>query len=306
VSEVLDRGPGLGDGAEPVRRSFEIEDPTNLYFIHPISARLVPIFARLGVTPNAVSLFGMGCGLLAGLCYHFYSHTACVLAGFGLMIAWHVMDGADGQLARLTRTYSNLGKVLDGICDYVTFASVYVGLALSMSARLGNWVWPVVALAGLCHAVQSAACELQRQEYNFWGLGKQSAALPQRNERRTGMSWRHRAAAVLHQLYAGVQLWVSGGALAFHNRVGALLAAHPSRQGALRDVYRAHFAPLIRRWGVLGSNYRTLGIFLAALLKLPLLYFVFEIVGLTIMLLILLKVQKAQNAAFLERALRTS
>ena len=305
MSAVLDRGPELEEKAEPTRRSFEIEDPTNLYFIHPISARLVPIFARLGVTPNAVSLIGMGCGLLAGLSYHFYSHTGCALAGFVLMLAWHVMDGADGQLARLTKSYSNLGKVLDGICDYVTFTSVYVGLSLSMSASLGSWVWPIVAVAGLCHAVQSAAYELQRQEYNFWGWDKQSAALPQRSGQSTGMPWRHRAAAELHQLYAGVQLWASGGAWAFHNHIAGMLTTHPDREEALREAYRAHFAPLIRRWGLLGANYRTLGIFLAAVLKLPLLYFIFEIVALSIILLFLQKAQKAQNAAFLKKVERS-
>lgn len=302
MSEVLNRRPQLDDGTEPVRRTFEIEDPTNLYFIHPISARLVPIFARLGVTPNAVSLIGMGCGVLAGCAYHFYGHLDAAVAGFVLMLAWHVMDGADGQLARLTKSYSNLGKVLDGVCDYVTFTSVYLGLATAMHAGLGNWVWAIVALAGVCHAIQAASYELQRQEYNFWGWGKQSAALPQPGDLRPGMPWRHRAAAALHRIYARVQLSASGGAWAFHTRMGVLLEARPGRQAALREAYRAHFAPLIRRWGVLGANYRTLGIFIAALLKLPLLYFLFEIVGLTIMLLFLQRAQAGQNAAFFEVA----
>jgi CDP-diacylglycerol--serine O-phosphatidyltransferase len=301
VTTVLDRGPKPEDKAEPIRRSFEIEDPTNLYVIHPISARLVPIFARLGITPNAVSLIGMGCGLLAGVSYHFYHQTGCALAGFALMLAWHVMDGADGQLARLTRTYSDLGKVLDGICDYVTFTSVYVGLALTLSAGLGSWVWAVVALSGLCHAVQSAAYEVQRQEYDFWGRGKRSAALPARTARVDGLTWRNRTAAMLHRLYTAVQLWSSRGTLAFHDRFAALLSAHPDRQLAYRDAYRARFAPLVRRWGVLSSNYRTLAIFLAALLQRPLLYFLFEIIGFSIILMILLTAQKARNAAFLER-----
>jgi phosphatidylserine synthase len=301
VTKVLDRGPQPADKAEAVRRSFEIEDPTNLYVIHPISARLVPVFARLGITPNAVSFIGMGCGLLAGLSYHFYHQTGCAVAGFALMLGWHVMDGADGQLARLTKTYSDLGKVLDGICDYVTFTSVYVGLALTLSAGLGNWVWPVAALSGVCHAVQSAAYEVQRQEYDFWARGKLSAALPARTARLSGLGWRDRMAAVLHEVYTRVQLWASRGTLAFHDRFAALLSAHPDRQVTFRDAYRTQFAPLVRRWGVLSSNYRTLAIFLAALLKRPLLFFAFEIIGFSIILFVLLGAQKAQNAAFLKR-----
>jgi phosphatidylglycerophosphate synthase len=305
VRDLLDHISPLEAAAEPARRTFEIEDPTNLYFIHPLSARLVPVFARLGITPNTVSMLGMACGFLAGLFYHFYSDTACALAGFALMLGWHIMDGADGQLARLTRTYSELGKVLDGICDYVTFTAVYVGLALAMTASLGGWVLALVPLAGLCHAIQSAAYELQRQEYNVLGWGKQSAALPKRTKLPSGLPWRERAAARLHQLYAGLQIKISGGTLVVHSRFVDVLAAHPTRQAALREAYRAHFAPVIRRWCVLSSNYRTLGILIAVLLKLPALYFLFEIFGFSLILLILLQAQKAQNAAFLQRLEQT-
>ncbi len=279
--------------ADPIRRTFEIEDPTNLYFIHPLSARLVPVFARYGITPNTVSFIGMGCGILAGVAYHFYNHTACAVLGFALMLAWHVMDGADGQLARLTKSYSELGKVLDGICDYVTFTAVYVGLALAMSAYLGGWAWVLVACSGAAHAVQSAAYEMQRQDYNFWGWGRASAALPKLDAKPQGFTgW-------LHHFYARLQLWAAGGAAQFHAGFGALLAANPQREVNLRAAYRESFAPVIRRWGVLGANYRTLGLFIAALIKLPVLYFVFEILGFGAVLFVLLEAQKAHYRSFL-------
>ncbi|GAN80444.1 CDP-alcohol phosphatidyltransferase family protein [Acidocella aminolytica] len=284
--------------ADPVRRTYEIEDPTNLYFIHPISARLVPLFAQLAITPNMVSLIGMGCGILAGVAYHFYGIGGCAGLGFALMLAWHVMDGADGQLARLTKTYSELGKVLDGICDYVTFTAVYVGLALSMSASMGGWVWALVALSGIAHAVQSAAYEMQRQDYNFLGWGRQSAALPKLDAKPRGI------AGYLHQLYARVQLWASAGAADFHQAFAAQLIASPRQEATLRAAYREYFAPVIRRWGVLCANYRTLGLFLAALVKLPLLYFLFEIIGFSAILLILLEAQKVHYNSFLKQVMR--
>ena len=111
-------------GAEPARRLEEIEDPTNLWFVHPLSERLVPLLARAGVHPNAVSLAGMACGAAAGFSYHRVHDPRAVVAGFALMLAWHVLDGADGQLARVTGKQSPTGKVLDGVCDYVTFAAV--------------------------------------------------------------------------------------------------------------------------------------------------------------------------------------
>lgn len=279
--------------AEPVRRTFEIEDPTNRYFIHVLSAWLVPIFAKLGIKPNSVSLTGMAFGILAGVAYSFYHTTWCAWLGFGLMLGWHVMDGADGQLARLTKSYSEFGKILDGICDYVTFTAVYIGLALAMSRYDGGWVWWVVVCAGVAHAVQAAIYEMQRQDYNGIGLGRASAALPDLSVKPKGF------AAGLHTLYARVQIWGAGGAVAFQRDFAALLAAQPARVEALRLAYRQDFAPTVRRWGILGSNYRTLGLFLAALIKLPILYFFFEIFGFTAILLLLLASQKQHYRAFL-------
>ncbi len=150
---------------------------TNLYFIHPIASRLTPIFAKLGISANAVSLAGMAFGISAGVAYYNYRDPRWAIAGFVLMIAWHVMDGADGQLARLTNSQSELGKILDGICDYVTFIAVYSALAAALTPRYGGWVWALAIVAGICHSVQAAAYEVQRQEYNFWGWGQKSAEL---------------------------------------------------------------------------------------------------------------------------------
>lgn len=278
---------------DPVRRTYEIEDPTNLYFIHPLSARLVPLFARAGVTPNTVSLIGMGCGILAGCAYHAYDASWCAVFGFFLMLCWHVMDGADGQLARLTKSYSELGKVLDGICDYVTFTAVYVGLTLTMSAKLGVWVWGVVALSGIAHAVQSAVYEMQRQDYNFIGLGRQSASLPELDKKPSGF------AGYLHLVYARLQVWGSGGTAAFRYEIIKLLAETPNKADELRASFRQTFAPLVRRWGVLGANYRTLGLFIAAIVKLPILYFIFEIFGFSAILVALLASQRHHYRGFL-------
>src|SRR5579884_2808715 len=109
--------PAGSDPREPIRRTAEIEELTNLYFIHPAASRLVPLFARMHVTPNAVTLLGMLCGVAAGFAYGHFREVRFAIAGLVLMIAWHIMDGADGQLARLTRTQSQFGQVLDGISD---------------------------------------------------------------------------------------------------------------------------------------------------------------------------------------------
>ncbi len=242
--------------------------------------------------PNAVSLAGMGCGVLAGVAYHGYANKWRVVAGFALMLAWHVLDGADGQLARLTGRQSPMGKVLDGICDYVTFTVVYAGLASALQSRLGAWAWVLAVAAGLCHAVQAAAYEAQRQEYNFWGLGRASASFAPPGVPREGLP------GGLLRAYARLQVAASGASPEFHARLAAALASGPDGGAAMRQRYREMFAPSVRRWGVLSSNYRTLAIFLAALAGVPQDYFWADIIGFTAILLLLLRARRTRHARF--------
>lgn len=280
-----------------VRRTLEIEEFTNRVFIHPVAGRLVGLFARVGVTPNAVSLLGMACGIGAGVAYLHFDRPMCVFAGFGLMILWHVMDGADGQLARLTAAQSEVGKVLDGICDYVTFIAVYVALAIGLAARHGNWVWGVVVVAGLCHAAQAAAYEKQREEYELWGWGR-GAAQPGRapgSGSRRGVTKLFRR---FHRAYAGLQSLTSVPGDALRQQFLAGLASRPRQAAGSRDAYRRTFAPSLRYWSLMSANYRSIGIFLFALCGIPLWYFLAEIFGLSLVLVLLLVMQRTLYLRF--------
>lgn len=287
---------------EAVRRPPEIEDPTNLYFIHPLAGALTPLLADLRIAPNAVSVAGMSFGVLAGVAYYHFESVRFAVAGFALMIAWHVMDGADGQLARLTHSQSLTGKILDGICDYVTFIAVYVALAAALDRHYGGWVWALVFAAGVCHVIQSASYEVQRQDYYFFGLGRMSAELlrPGQSSRRdSGAAPALRVVETLNRLYVGLQWRVSGVRAELRGRLTAVLAREPQRAASIRRRYRETFAPAVRRWSVLSSNYRTLGIFIGAVLAAPQYYFEFEIVGFTAILAILSLRQQARYARFL-------
>jgi len=290
--------------AESIRRTAEIEEITNWYFVHPLASRLVPLFAKARITPNAVSIAGMLFGIAAGLAYYRYREPGCTLAGFLLMVAWHVMDGADGQLARLTRSYSHFGKVLDGISDTVTFVAVYTALAMALSHEYGGGMYALVILSGLCHAVQSASYELERQEYDSLGRARQTSPARQRD-----MSGPRMVDGLFRRLdrffYAGLSFPAADIAWRVREATTDAIQRHPAHEPLIRQRYRETFAPLLRQWSVLSANYRTLGIFLAALLEGPQYYFVFEIVGFSAILVWLLRAQRIRCATFLD-SLRTA
>jgi phosphatidylglycerophosphate synthase len=289
----------------PIRRTTEIEEITNLYFIHPLASRLVPLLARMRFTPNAVSVTGMLFGILAAFAYYRYSDVRFAIAGFALMIAWHVMDGADGQLARLTQTYSYFGKVLDGISDNVTFLAVYTALAISLSHEHGDWMYALVALSAVCHAIQSASYETQRQEYEYWGWGRKAQEPPPRNSPE-----RHRdgPAAIrwlfdfLHRLFfVGLSFPTAGITRQFRETMTRAVQADPEHAALIRQRYRETLAPQLRVWSILSANYRTLGIFIAALLEAPEYYFAFEIIGFSAALALLIRRQSASRQVLLSR-----
>jgi phosphatidylglycerophosphate synthase len=267
---------------ESASRTPEIEDVTNARFIHPLSRRLTLLLAHWGVAPNAVSLAGMACGLLAGVAYFHYAAWWGPVLGAALMVAWHILDGSDGQLARLTHRQSELGKVIDGCCDYVTFIAVYVGLGLAMAHQMGPWVWALLLLAGLAHAVQAAAYEVQRQAYDVSVHGKRAAELPKLEDLRaqagSGLLQR------LHVVYVRMQYLADGTAATRRERLAAALARHPQQQAQIRARYRDLFAPQVRAWSLLSSNYRTIAIFVAAVFAVPWLYFVWVFAGLSLLM----------------------
>lgn len=252
-----------------------IEDPSNLWLVHPLSDRLLPPALRLGIHPNTVSFAGMGFGALAGAFYWHWHNPWAVLAGFLCMVAWHVMDGLDGKLARASGKASPLGRLIDGLCDYMVFFLVLLPIILTFA----DWP-PVLALAivsGGCHAVQSA-----------WYEGEREA-------------WKRRARGVFHveprpparfwgeRLYNAVEARLGGGTKA----IDARLAADP----ALLDPYLLATAPQLRRLSILSANNRTIAIALACLLGNPMLYWLWEIVVLSLVALVLAKVLRQREAS---------
>jgi phosphatidylglycerophosphate synthase len=295
--------------APAIRRTTEIEEITNLYFIHPLAGRLVPWFARLHITPNVVSITGMLFGILAAFAYYRACHgdgdLRFAIIGFALMIAWHVMDGADGQLARFTHSFSYFGKVLDGISDNVTFLAVYTALAVALSQAHGSWMYALVALSAVCHAIQSASYEAQRQEYEYLGRGKKPQEPPPRNSAgRSGdgpavIQWLF---DFLHRLFFnGLSFPTAGLTRKFRETMANALQSQPGRADLIRQRYREVIAPQLRQWSILSANYRTLGIFLAVVFQAPQDYFIFEIIGFSAILAILIWRLNAAHAVLVSR-----
>ena len=94
----------------------------------PISRQLI----KFPITPNMVSLFTLALSIVAAGFFALGGYWNC-LAGAVLGVWGSILDGCDGEVARLKLQASDFGCWLDTICDYtyyvVTFAGIVVGVA---------------------------------------------------------------------------------------------------------------------------------------------------------------------------------
>ena len=222
----------------------------------------------------------MGFGALAGCCYWHWQNRPMSFAGFLLMVGWHVMDGLDGKLARASGKASPLGRLIDGLCDYIIFFLVLLPIVL----HFADWQ-PALALAivsGLCHA---AAIGLVR---------RRARSLEAPGARR----FRHRSAAAIGAFRgeAALQPCRTARWAAVPRAIDAALAAHPVGL----DAYLDATAPHLRRLSILSANNRTIAIAMACLAGNPRLYWYWEIVALSLIALamaVLLRRREAEVVA---------
>ena len=78
-----------------------------------------------------------------------------VALGLLLHMAWHILDGADGDLARLTGRSSANGELVDGICDYAGHIVLYVTMGAIAAGQLGGMGWALMWAAGASRVVQA-------------------------------------------------------------------------------------------------------------------------------------------------------
>jgi hypothetical protein len=116
------------------------------FFVSSYSRYIARFAARLGITPNQVTVFSMFIGVLAAAGFA-VGHRWSLIAGALLLQAAFTFDCVDGQLARYTRNFSRFGAWLDSVLDRGKEYLVYAGLAVGSVRGFGFDAWPLAAAA---------------------------------------------------------------------------------------------------------------------------------------------------------------
>jgi len=112
----------------------------------PISRQLI----KTRITPNMVSLFTLGLSLVAGAFFAFGGYWNCLI-GAVLGVWGSILDGCDGEIARLKLQVSDFGCWLDTICDYLYYFVTFAGVTIGVLRTKGNPSlagWSIAIFAG--------------------------------------------------------------------------------------------------------------------------------------------------------------
>ena len=247
-------------------RDPRIEDPTNLYLVHLSGRLLLPWALRIGLPANPVSLAGLALGAAGAAAYFRWSDWRYALLGLGLCVLWLIADGLDGMIARASGTASAFGRFLDGVCDHVVFVLLYLSIAGSIGTGAS---WLLAVTAGAAHAVQATLYEGERTRFHrrMKGDPGSESSAPSDN--------------VLVRVYDAVAGSLDRLAAPFDQR----LRATPQPR-AFGEAYAARAVAPLKLMALLSNNMRVLIIFLACLAGMPQAFWIVELSGLTLVLVI--------------------
>ena len=253
-------------------KRLDTEEHIDIYFYRRIGFAEAKLAEKLGITPNAITIASIFIGVAAGIC--FYPTNLWVnIAGLLLLILANSFDSADGQLARMTKQYSQLGRILDGMAGDFWFISIYVCICLRTNQTMPwfadhSWVvWTLAVAAGVCHAFQAAMADYYRQMHLQVVNGKSeledSSALSEKRAQARGLQ------KIIMSLYVG------------YTHCQEALTANAQklrRRGPLPAEFRQKSLPLMKWANVLTFNWRSITIAVTLLLGFPWVYFACELV----------------------------
>lgn len=287
-------------------KSNDTEEQIDIWFYRPIGFRIATVCARLGITPNTVTIISIFIGVAAGILFYPQSLAINAVGMLCLVIA-NSLDSADGQLARMTNNKSRLGRILDGLAGDFWFAAIHIAICFrSMEEGWSSWIWFWGVAAGASHVVQSAMADYYRQVHLFFIKGSNgseldnSADLAREYEQ---LSWRR---DFFKKLIARGYLNYTRQQEFFSPRLQRFLHEIKTRfPNGLPLNFIADFRtankPLMKYTNIVQFNTRVLFLFLWLLIDQAWLYFFFDVFVLNPILVYMCVRQERVSAHFLNK-----
>ncbi len=274
-------------------KSMDTEESFDLIFYRPIGYAWASLAKKLGISPNAITIASILLGVAAGVLFY-YPRLWINVLGMILLVWANSFDSADGQLARMTNRYSQLGRILDGLSGDFWFLAIYLAIAIRMNHFGGffseyPWlIWIVAVLAGISHTKQAAMADYYRQFHlSFVKKGPSELTSTDRLDRELaaipwkGNFWKKSMTAI-YRHYTANQEVLTPNMQRLRRRLETRYRDRIPQ--AFSEAFRIKSLPLMKYTNMLTFNTRVFALFIALFIGMPWLYFAFELTVLNCML----------------------
>lgn len=274
----------------------DTEEWIDLMFYRPVGFVCAVVARKLGIKPNAITIASIFLGLGAGIMIYF-NNVWVNLCGMALLVMADVCDSADGQLARLTKQYSRLGRILDGVSGDIWFVAIYSAICLRENVTseffmAHQWViWVMAVVTGLCHATQASMADYYRQFHLLFVKGTSGTELEDSAaklwEKFHALSWRRnfreKLVLMFYTNYTTGQEKRTPRMQQLRRELHRRFGQEPPM--AFRQAFRAASKPLMKYTNILSFNTRAIVLAVAVVVcRMPWLYFAFELTVLNVLL----------------------
>ena len=289
---------------ESTLKSTDTEEFIDIYFYRPIGYRWALLFQKLGVSPNAVTIASIFLGVGSGICFYF-DNIWITLLGIFLLVWANSYDSADGQLARMTKNFSALGRVLDGFAGNLWFASIYIAICLRLYPDWGFWIWGLAIVTGFFHSKQAGMADYYRNVHLLFLKGKGGSELDNTVDltaKYNEITWSKNFWAKLvlfnYRNYTKTQEQTSPKLQEMFQTIKSIFGDTSNTPQQFRDDFREKSLPMMKWTNILSFNTRAISLFIAVLINQPWLYFVVELVVLNVIFVHMIRTHEKFSQEF--------
>jgi hypothetical protein len=271
---------------ESTLKSTDTEEFLDLHFYRPLGYRWALLFQKLRISPNQVTIAAILIGIVAGGCFYF-SDLYINLAGIALLIGANSLDSADGQLARMTHRQSETGRILDGLCGDCWFIAIYLAIVFRLWPEWNAAILLLAIVTGYCHATQAAMADYFRNVHLSFLTGKNNSELEcsQQLKDQYRQVRQNPPLRLIHYIYVNYTRQQERRTPCLQAMLSLIRTKYQGNPpDAFRATYRQKSLPLLTYTNLLSFNLRSIVLFISILVRLPWLYFVFELSIMNIML----------------------
>lgn len=156
-------------------KMIQVEEVLDVLFYRPVAFLLVKLILPTRIKPDHLTISAIIMGIISGFFYSLGTRNSCIYGALFFLV-FNILDCSDGQLARLKKNGTPVGRIIDGIADYTAIIAVLTGIALGFSGKSEQpgYFMLLLVLSGLSIMIHGSLVDYYRTRFMDYVLGRKN------------------------------------------------------------------------------------------------------------------------------------